>query len=65
MTERLLMADVRTPDGETEAEPVTVAISPEALELVLDDGTTLVFDRLDFLAAAVRPPVAATPREAA
>lgn len=53
MTERLLMVDVCAPGGEIEAEPVTVRTSPGALELTLDDGTVLTFDRMEFLAVAV------------
>jgi len=50
MTERLLIAD-RTQHGQTEAEPVTIEATPEAIKLTLDDGQELMFDRRELDAA--------------
>ena len=54
MSQALLMATVTPPEGDTESEPVTVIEWPDAIELVLDDGTRIVLDRAEF-AQAVNP----------
>jgi hypothetical protein len=60
MTETLLMA-VRGED----AEPVLVAVTASEARLTLDDGETLVFDRVELAAALTAHRTRSTMGEAA
>lgn len=45
----MLMATITTPDGEIEAEPITVEMDGKQAVLTLDDGTTVYLDLNDLL----------------
>ena len=53
MIERLLAVDVVEPDGEIEAEQALVRASTGGVELQMNDGTLITFDREEFLAVLV------------
>jgi hypothetical protein len=45
---RLIMVTRQDPGQQLEAEPVTVSVAGDQLDLVLDDGTELSFDLREF-----------------